>query len=92
VAPGARAATAWHGTLSEMGMVVISSTIAVGPIGQALWAEGKPVGEAGQVLERAFLRFADDPSWWVEAADDVRISHIAHIIPPGGSKRHVACI
>ena len=29
---GARAATAWHGTLSEMGMVVISSTIAVGPI------------------------------------------------------------
>ena len=25
---GARAATAWHGTLSEMGMVVISSTIA----------------------------------------------------------------
>src|SRR4028118_1776079 len=33
---GARAATAWHGTLSEMGMVVISSTIAVGPIGQTL--------------------------------------------------------
>ena len=29
---GARAATAWHGTLSEMGMVVVSSTIAVGPI------------------------------------------------------------
>jgi NAD(P)H-dependent FMN reductase len=28
---GVRAATAWHGTLSEMGMVVISSTIAVGP-------------------------------------------------------------
>src|SRR5882724_10649717 len=32
---GARAATAWHGTLSEMGMVVISSTIAVGPIAQS---------------------------------------------------------
>src|SRR3954465_11813343 len=28
---GARASTAWHGTLSEMGMVVISSTIGVGP-------------------------------------------------------------
>jgi len=28
---GARAATAWHGTLSEMGMVVVSSTIAAGP-------------------------------------------------------------
>ena len=25
---GARAATAWHGTLSEMGMIVVSSTIA----------------------------------------------------------------
>ena len=31
---GARAATAWHGTLSEMGMVVISSTIGV-EIGRA---------------------------------------------------------
>ena len=33
---GARAATAWHGTLSEMGMVVISSTLAVCPIGETL--------------------------------------------------------
>src|SRR4030081_3314435 len=31
---GAHAATAWHGTLCEMGMVVISSTLAVGPIAQ----------------------------------------------------------
>ncbi len=65
---GARAATAWHGTLSEMGMVVISSTIAVGPISQTLSAEGKPIGEAGKALERAFPRFAEDLSWWVEAA------------------------
>jgi NAD(P)H-dependent FMN reductase len=65
---GARAATAWHGTLSEMGMVVVSSTIAVGPIGQILSAEGEPVGEAGRALERAFPRFADDLMWWVEAA------------------------
>src|ERR1700760_3109090 len=43
---GARASTAWHGTLSEMGMVVISSTIAVGPIGQTLSADGAPTGEA----------------------------------------------
>src|SRR6201996_4345770 len=35
---GARASTAWHGTLSEMGMVVVSSTLAVGPIGQTLSA------------------------------------------------------
>jgi NAD(P)H-dependent FMN reductase len=65
---GARAATAWHGTLSEMGMVVISSTIAVGPIGQALSAEGEPVGENGQAIEQAFPRFADDLTWWVKAA------------------------
>ena len=38
---GARASTAWHGTLSEMGMVVISSTIGVGPIAQTLVARGQ---------------------------------------------------
>jgi NAD(P)H-dependent FMN reductase len=65
---GVRAATAWQGTLSEMGMVVVSSTIAVGPIGQTLSAKGEPVGEAGQALERAFARFADDLIWWVQAA------------------------
>jgi NAD(P)H-dependent FMN reductase len=65
---GARAATAWHGTLSEMGMVVVSSTIAAGPIAQTLSADGKPIGEAGKALEHAFPRFADDFSWWVEAA------------------------
>ena len=65
---GARAATAWHGTLSEMGMVVVSSTIAVGPIEQALSAEGEPIGESGRALERAFPRFADDLVWWMDAA------------------------
>ena len=65
---GVRSATAWHGTLSEMGMVVISSTIAVGPIAQSLSADGKPIGEGGKALEQAFPRFADDLAWWVEAA------------------------
>src|SRR6476660_6921176 len=46
---GARAATAWHGTLSEMGMVVVSSTIAVGPIGQTLAVDGAPIGVCGSV-------------------------------------------
>ena len=75
---GARSSLVWHGTLSEMGMVVVSSTLAVGPIGQALTAEGKPVGEAGQQLERAFVRFADDLAWWTEAARTQR----AHKAPP----------
>src|ERR1700675_3069496 len=66
---GARAALAWHGTLSEMGMVVISSTIAAGPIAQTLSADGKPTAEGGgKALEHAFPRFADDLAWWMEAA------------------------
>jgi NAD(P)H-dependent FMN reductase len=65
---GVRAATAWHGILSEMGMVVVSSTIAVGPIGQTLSAEAEPIGAGGQAIEQAFPRFADDLMWWVDAA------------------------
>lgn len=65
---GARASSAWHGTLSEMGMVVISSTLAVGPIAQTLNADGQPIGDLGQGLERTFSRFADDLAWWAEAA------------------------
>ena len=65
---GARASTAWHGTLSEMGMVVISSTIGVGAISQALSVDGQPTGEGGKALAHAFPRFADDLAWWVEAA------------------------
>lgn len=55
-----------------MGMVVVSSTIAVGPIAQTLSAEGRPIGDGGAALERAFPRFADDLMWWVEAAKTQR--------------------
>jgi NAD(P)H-dependent FMN reductase len=65
---GARSGLLWHGTLSEMGMIVISSSVAVGPIAQALTAEGEPLGEAGRTLESAFVRFTDDLLWWAEAA------------------------
>ena len=65
---GARAAIAWHGTLSEMGMVVVSSTISAGPIAQTLSDGGKPIGDGGKALANAFPRFADDLTWWVEAA------------------------
>ena len=33
---GARSNVSWHGILSEMGIVVISRTLAVGPIGESL--------------------------------------------------------
>ena len=65
---GVRAATAWSSTLSEMGMVVISSGLAVGQIAQTLDEHGQPQGEAGKALARAFPRFADDLAWWAEAA------------------------
>ena len=69
---GARAALAWQNTLSEMGMVVISSSLAVGPIAQTLSAEGEPTGEGGKALTHAFPRFADDLLWWVEASKTQR--------------------
>lgn len=65
---GVRAGTIWHSVLSEMGMVVISSSLAVGPISQTLDADGKPTGMPGDALEKAFPRFADDLAWWTEAA------------------------
>ena len=69
---GARANNAWHGTLSEMGLVVISSSLTVGPIAQALDVAAQPSGDAGRALEKAFPRFADDLAWWTEAAKSQR--------------------
>lgn len=69
---GARSNSDWHGTLSEMGMVVVSSTLTVGPIGQTLDVQAQPVGEPGKALVRAFGRFADDLAWWTEAAREQR--------------------
>jgi NAD(P)H-dependent FMN reductase len=65
---GARSNSIWHAILSEMGMLVISSTITVGPISQTLDADGRPTGAPGQALDRSFGRFADDLGWWIEAA------------------------
>ena len=65
---GVRAALALHGTISEMGMVPISSALAVGGIGKALDAEAQPTGDGGAALARAFPRFVADLAWWAEAA------------------------
>jgi NAD(P)H-dependent FMN reductase len=69
---GARSGYIWHGTLSEMGMVVTSSSIAVGPISSTLSAAGEPIGAPGQALQAAFPVFADDLAWWTEAARSQR--------------------
>lgn len=65
---GARAAMAWLPTLSEMGMVVISSTLNVGQISQTLDADGQPMGSGGDYLDQRFPRFAADLEWWAIAA------------------------
>lgn len=65
---GTRSSYAWHNTLAEMGMVVISSTLTVGPIAGTLNEAGEAIGESGAALERSFARFADDLAWWTEAA------------------------
>lgn len=65
---GARASYAWHNTLNEMGMVVISSTLTVGPLHETLDEAGAPIGTTGEKLQHAFSRFADDLAWWTDAA------------------------
>jgi NAD(P)H-dependent FMN reductase len=65
---GVRSGLAWHGILSEMGMVVTSSSLAVGQIGDALDASARPTGAGGAALDHAFPRFADDLAWWTNAA------------------------
>jgi len=72
-AGGARANYSWHGILSEMGMVVISSSITIGPVREALDEEGVPMGASGAYLEKAFPRFTDDLIWWMEAAEAQRL-------------------
>ena len=65
---GVRSSYAWHNTLNEMGMVVISSTLTVGNIQATLDEHAQPCGEGGEALKRAFPRFADDLNWWADAA------------------------
>src|SRR5262249_51816330 len=69
---GAHAATAWHGTLCEMGMVVISSTIAVGPIAESLSGDGEPIGAGGAAIARACARWGIDLSGWMRAGNETR--------------------
>jgi len=70
---GARVSSAWHPILSEMGLIVVSSTVAVGPIAETLDAQGEPIGEAGRLAQKAFGRLADDLAWWTSAARNQRL-------------------
>lgn len=65
---GVRSALAWRGILGEMGMAVVSSSLAVGSISETLDENGQPQGKGGESLKRQFPRFADDLAWWTQAA------------------------
>ncbi|AQA00457.1 NADPH-dependent FMN reductase [Sphingopyxis sp. QXT-31] len=65
---GVRSMMGWRDILGEMGMAVTSSILPVGGIGGAFDDEGKPAGDSGKRLEKAFPRFADDLNWWIDAA------------------------
>jgi hypothetical protein len=56
-----------------MGIVVISSTVAVGPIAETFDAKGEPVGDVGRLAQKAFGRVADDLAWWTSAAKHQRL-------------------
>ena len=75
---GVRAGQAWHPTLSEMGMVVIPSMLSVGQITKALDENGMPTGSDGESLDRNFGRFADELTWWADAAEAQK----ARVKPP----------
>jgi NAD(P)H-dependent FMN reductase len=72
---GSRASAAWHPILSEMGMIVVSSTVAVGSITGALDARGEPIGEAGGFAQKALRRLIDDLAWWTAAARNQRLQN-----------------
>lgn len=75
---GIKSAMAWRGTLAVMGMVVTSTALSLARIGGAFDADGKPAGEDGGRLAKAFPRFADDLGWWIDAAKTQR----ENVAPP----------
>jgi NAD(P)H-dependent FMN reductase len=69
---GVRSNFIWHGILSEMGMVVISSTLSIPRIANAFDEDGTSKGEADEHLQRAFPKFAADLAWWAQASQRQR--------------------
>jgi NAD(P)H-dependent FMN reductase len=65
---GARSNVIWHSILSEMGMVVISSSIIVDRIQKTFDEHSEPIGDNGDHLRSATPRFIDDLIWWTQAA------------------------
>lgn len=56
-----------------MNLIVVSRTVAVGPVTETFDAQGEPSGEAGRLTKGAFARVADDLAWWTSAARQQRL-------------------
>lgn len=65
---GVRAALAWRGTLSEMGMVVVSSSLAVPLISNAFKDNCELVNDPGGSIKRSSTQMINDLGWWTDAA------------------------
>ncbi len=65
---GIRAMMHWRAILGEMGMVVTSTSLALGGVHKAFDETGAPTGDDGERLQRNFPKFAADLRWWAEAA------------------------
>lgn len=64
---GARANSAWHPTLTSLGIAIVQSAVAVGGITSSLDENGTPIGEGGAALDRVFPAFMDELEWWGQA-------------------------
>jgi NAD(P)H-dependent FMN reductase len=61
---GARSNSAWHPTLTSLGITIVHSTVAVGGITSSLDESATPIGEGGAALDRAFPAFMEELEWW----------------------------
>ena len=64
---GARSSSAWHPTLTSLGINIVHSTVAVGGITASLDESGTPIGDGGAALARTFPAFMDELEWWGRA-------------------------
>ena len=71
---GVRAAMAWRNTLSEMGMVVVSSSLAVPQIATAFDDAAELVADPGGSIGRSTNQMIGDLIWWTDAATAQRAS------------------
>jgi len=83
---GARSNSLWHGILSEMGMVVISSTLTVGSIAHTLSPAGSPWGK------RTSTGQGISPIRMISHGGLRRQIISAHIRPPPFSDRGSVCL